>query len=282
MDNSSLQPILAMLGHPVAGNPTQYMIEKAFSHHQLDWRYLSLDVLPEDLATVVRGMRAMGFCGGNCTDPHKQAILQHLDRNGRTAELAGVVNVFLRKDDQLVGENTEGKAVLEALRGKSDPAGRHVVLLGAGRIARAIGVELALAKAAQVTVVNRSEPAGRQLVDLIASKLQVPATLVVWEGEYCVSPDVGVLINATSIAHGDPEAPLPLNLERLSAQTAVVDVTVNPPRTWLVGQAQQHGCAVVDGLTVFVQQAAINFKLWTGMEPDTQVLYEAAEEFLEL
>ena len=80
MSNATLQPILAVLGHGLSANPSQYMLEKAFAHHQLDWRYLSLDVAPEHLADAVRGMRAMGFRGGNCAEPHKQAVLEHLDR----------------------------------------------------------------------------------------------------------------------------------------------------------------------------------------------------------
>jgi len=271
-----------MIGHPLAGNPTQYMLEKAFSHHQLDWRYLSLDVLPEDLATAVRGMRAMGFAGGNCAEPHKQAVLPYLDRNGQTAELSGVVNFFLRKDDQLVGENTEGRAVVEALRRHVDLEGKHVVLLGTGRIARATGVELALAKAGQVTVVGRNEPAGRHLVELIQNKLQVPASLVVWEGPYALPAEARVLIHATSALEGDPEAQLPIELDHLAEETVVADATNNPPRTWLIHQAEQRGCPTVDGLEIFVEQAAINFKLWTGVDPDTTVLSEAVEEFLEI
>jgi shikimate dehydrogenase len=271
-----------MIGHPVAGNPTQYMLEKAFSLHQLDWRYLSLDVLPEDLATAVRGMRAMGFAGGNCSEPHREAIFPHLDRNGQTAELTGVVNFFIRKDDQLVGENTEGKAVVDALRLRGDPADKHVVLLGAGRIARAIAVELALAKVADITVVNRSEPNGRRLVELINTKLQVPASLVLWQGDYALPEGANVLIHATSALEGDSEAQLPLALDKLTEEVVVADVTANPPRTWLVRQAEQRGAPTIDGLEIFVQQAAINFKLWTGLEPDTNVMVEAVEEFLEL
>lgn len=282
MSDSLLQPILAMIGHPVAGNPTQYMIEKAFSHHQLDWRYLSLDVVPDDLATAVRGMRAMGFAGGNCSEPHKQAILQYLDRNGQTAELAGVVNLFIRQDDQLVGENTEGKAVLQALTRRTDPAGKHVVILGTGRIARATAIEAALAKAAQLTVVCRNETAGNELVELLTHKLQANATRLPWEGEFEVPADTNVLINATSICEGDADAELPLKLDHVTEETVVVDVTTLPPRTWLMRHAEERGCPVVDGLEVFVEQTALNFKLWTGIEPDSTVMYEAVEEFLEL
>lgn len=283
MSDSLLQPILALIGHPVAGNPTQYMVEKVFSQLQMDWRYLSLDVAADDLATAVRGMQAMGFAGGNCGQPHKQAVLPYFDRNSQTAELSGVVNVFVRKDDQLVGENTEGKAVLQAVAKRTEVAGKHIVLLGSGGIARAIAIEAALAKAAQVTVVCRSEAAGNQLVELLLHKLQAAAaTRLAWEGEFDVPAETQVLINATSISDGSADTELPVKLAHLAAETVVVDVTPTPPRTWLVREAEQHGLQTIDGLAVFVEQTALNFKLWTGIEPDSTVMYEAAEEFLEL
>lgn len=282
MTDVSLQPILALLGCPVAGNPTQYMMEKALAQHGLDWRYLSLEVSPEDLGDAVRGMRAMGFAGGNCADPHKETIGQHLARLGPTAEMAGVVNLLLREEGELAGENTEGKAVLETVRRRADPAGRRVVLLGSGKLARAVAVEMALAGADHVTVVGRNEEAGRGLAALVADRLEVAAEFVPWQGDYALAPETDVLIHATSIGQSDPLARVPLVPGPLAAPLIVVDTVLTPPDTRLVAQAAAQGCKTVDGLEVFLTQAAIDFRLWTGVEPDVDVLREAVEEFLEL
>jgi shikimate dehydrogenase len=276
--NSSVQPVLALLGLPVAGNPTQFMLEKAFAHHELDWRYLSCEVRPQDLAVAVQGMKAMGFRGGNCSDPHKQTIPAHLDRLTQPAQTIGSVNYLFRDESGLVGDNTEGRALVESLRRKIDPAGRRVVLLGAGRMARAIAFELALAKAAEIVVVNRGEKAGRELVELLG-RLQVPASLVIWEGEYLLPAETEVLIHATSVPGDDP---LPLSLDDLAPEAVVADVGFNPPRTWLLEQARRRGAPTIDGLAVFIEQVALNFRTWTGLDPERTVLREAAEEFLEL
>ena len=267
-----------MLGHPVAGNPAQYMFEKAFAHHELDWRYLSLDVPPEDLANAVRGMRAMGFHGGNCAEPHKRAVLLHLDRNTEAAELSGSVNCILREDRQLVGENTEGKSLLAAVRRRIDPAGKQIVILGAGHLARAIGIELAWAQAGPITIVNRSEAAGRYFAELLTNRLRASACYIAWEGDYAVPPETDVLIHATTIGGNDER--VPVRIDQLRADALVADAIQNPPRTRLVADAQEHGCATIDGLELFVGQAAICFKLWTGIELDTTVMSEAVEEFL--
>jgi shikimate dehydrogenase len=278
----SVQPILVLVGQPVAGNPTQFMMEKAFAHHEIDWRYLSLEVSPDELGDVVRGIRAMGFRGGNCADPYKQTIIPWLDRTGETARRTGVVNLLSRDHRELSGENTEGRGFVEALRRKIDPAGKRVVLLGAGRMARAIGVELVQAHAAEIVVVNRTEPRGRELAELLAGQSGTRASFVLWDREYPVPPDVHVLACAISVAAHRTEEPLPLDLDALDAAAVVADVTYNPPRRWLLREAARRGAATIPGLNILVEQAAINFRFWTGVDPDPTVMREAVEEFLEL
>jgi shikimate dehydrogenase len=277
---SSLQEICTLFGQPVGGNPTQYMMEKAFVHHGLDWRFLTLDVAPDDLADAVRGLRAMGFRGGNITRPHKVAVVQWLDRLSDAAAMIGAVNCIVREERQLVGENTDGKGFMKSLAGVTDPAGKRVVLFGAGGAARAIAVELALAGAAGITVVNRTTERGQELVDLLTSKTEAAATLVVWTGEYAFPGDAEIIINATSIGMNDPDSRLPADFSNAAKNVTVADVVANPPDTRFLEEAREHGATTLDGLGMIVNQAAIAFQLWTGIEPEIAVMREAVEEFL--
>ena len=281
MPNSPLQEICALLGQAVAGNPTQYMIEKLFVHHGLDWRYLTLEVKPEDLGDAIRGIRALGFRGANITKPHKVPVLEYLDRLTEAAKLIGAVNCIIREGRTLIGENTDGKGFLESLRGVTDPHAKRVVLLGAGGAARAIAVELALAGAAAITVVNRSVERGQSLVDRLNEKTPTPATLVAWDGDYRVPADTDVLVNATSIGLNDAAARVPVNLDDTRKSLVVADVIASPPLTRLVRKCRQLGLATLDGVGMIVNQGAIGFKLWTGIDADVPVMREAAEEFVE-
>ena len=167
------QELTACFGQPVAENPTQVMMEAAFRHHGLDWRYLTIEIAPSGLAAAVAGARAMGFRGFNCTIPHKVAVIDHLDGLGESAALMGAVNCVVRRGDKLIGENTDGKGFVKSLKELIDPTGKRVVMFGAGGAARAIGVEVALAGATHVTIVNRSKDRGDQLAGLL--KERVPA-----------------------------------------------------------------------------------------------------------
>src|SRR4051812_23583389 len=176
MSSPSLQEVVCCLGQPVAGNPTQYMMEKAFSAAGLeDWKYLTCEVPPEKLAEAMAGIRALGFTGANFTIPHKVAVIQYLDSLSPAAELAGAVNCVNRVGDKLHGDNADGKGFYQSLRETCDPAGLNVAIMGAGGAARAIAVELALAGANEITIINRSVQPGQALVDLLKAKTSVKA-----------------------------------------------------------------------------------------------------------
>lgn len=282
MSHPAIQEVVAVFGQPVAGNPTQYMMEKAFAQVGLDWRYLTLEVAPEVLGDAIAGMRAMGFRGCNLTIPHKVEVIKFLDRTSEAATLMGAVNCVNRVGTELVGDNTDGKGFVQSLRSLTDPAGRNVVILGAGGAARAIAVEVGLAGAAQITVVNRAVERGQELVNLLNDKVHVASRYVKWEGAFEVPPESEVVINATSIGLGDAEARVPLAVNTLEPDMVVADVIFNPPETRLIRDARQRGCQTLDGLGMLVNQAVIGFKIWTGRDADPGVMRDALEEFLGL
>jgi len=279
------QELVGVFGQPVAENPTQAMVEAAFRHHRLDWRYLTIEVAPAGLAAAVEGARAMGFRGFNCTIPHKVAVIPFLDALGASASLMGAVNCVVARGGQLVGENTDGKGFLESLQPLRDPAGARVLLLGAGGAARAIAVELALAGAASITVVNRSPARGRELADLLRGPVRertggrLEAAFVPWEGDARVPEGTDVVVNSTSIGlYPDVDARVPLDLGTLRPGTVVADVIPNPPRTRLVREAGARGCKVIDGLGMLVGQGRLGIQYWTGVLPDEAPMRKALED----
>src|SRR5260370_17610398 len=125
-----------------AGNPTVAMIEAAYRHHGLDWRYINCEVTAAILADAVRVARALGCAGFNCSLPHKVAVIEHLDGLGESAAIMRAFNCARRRGDKYVGENTDGKGLLMSLEGIVDPRGKRIVLFGGGGPARAPRGEL--------------------------------------------------------------------------------------------------------------------------------------------
>lgn len=273
------QELTACFGKPVAENPTQAMVEAAYRHHGLPWRYLTIEVDPADLEDAVRGARAMGFAGFNCTIPHKVAVIEHLDGLGESASLMGAVNCVVRRGGKFIGENTDGKGFVRSLQELVDPAGKQVLLFGAGGAARAIGVEVSLAGASKITIVNRSEARGRELVALLQEKVPSQAEFIPWDRAIDVPAGTDVVINATSIGlYPDVDARLKLNAESLQPEMVVADVIPNPPQTNLMKDAKARGCRTIDGLGMLVNQGVIGIQYWTGIDPDPGVMRSALEE----
>jgi shikimate dehydrogenase len=269
--------LVGVFGHPVAENPTVVMEEAGFQALGLNWRYLTIEVLPEDLAAAMRGMRAFNMKGINLTIPHKVEVLKYLDEVKPDAALMGAVNTVVRIGDKLVGENTDGKGFMRALTqdAKVNPKGKKVLVLGAGGAARSITVELALAGAQQITIVNRSVERGKGLTELINTKTPAKASFAAWQGRYAIQGDTDILVNATSI--GLP----PLSDEKPEIDYAtirpgmVVCDVIPAPSTPFLKEAQERGAKSVDGLGMLVYQGAIGFKLWTGLEAPVKAMYQA-------
>lgn len=273
------QELTACFGQPVSENPTQAMIEAAYKHHRLDWRYLTIEVAPGHLGDAVKGARAMGFKGFNCTIPHKVAVISHLDGLGESASVMGAVNCVVRRGEKLIGENTDGKGFLESLKELTDPKGKRIVVFGAGGAARAITVELALAGASHFTLVNRGINRGEELLKLLREKVKAKVDFVPWKGDFKILGDSDVVINATSIGlYPDKDARLELDISTLKPSMVVADVIPNPPETRLVKDARSKGCKVIDGLGMLVNQGVIGIKHWTGIDPDPKVMRKALED----
>ena len=274
-----LSRLTGSFSQSAAGNPTVAMIEAAYRHHGLNWRYINCEVAPERLGDAVHGARAMDWAGFNCSLPHKVAVIEHLDGLGESAAIMGAVNCAVRRGNEYIGENTDGKGFLRSLEGVVEPRGKRIVLFGAGGAARAIGVELALAGAYSISVVNRSSERGAELVAVINEKTPAKAEQIVWESKYKVHPDADIVINATSIGlYPQVDSRLDIDIESLRPAMIVADVIPNPPHTHLIKDAEARGCAIVDGLGMLVNQGVISIKYWTGIDADATIMRRKLED----
>ncbi len=226
--------LTGVFGYPVDENPTVVMIEAGFAALNLPWRYLNLKVPPKDLAAAVTGLRAMGFRGINLTIPHKCEVIKHLDEVADDARIMGAVNTVYVQDGRLIGANTDGKGFLRALNddARLNPAGKKFVVLGAGGAARAITVELALAGAAEIVIVNRGEARGWDLVALLLNHTGTHATYQPWSDNLAIPEGTDVLVNATSIGLYPDVHDMPsLDYTTIRPGMVVCDVIPNPPQT---------------------------------------------------
>ena len=276
MEKNYRAELVGVLGDPVDGNPTGVMEEAGFEHAGLNWRYITVRVLPEDLDAAMAGVRAFNMRGVNLTMPHKINVLRHMDELSEAARVIGAVNtVVCREDGTMFGENTDGKGFVQSLTDAGIAlSGKNICLLGAGGAARSIGVECALAGAASIAVVNRNVRRGEALAAVIRDNTRASARFIPWEGKAAAPEGTDILINATCVGlhpHCD-ECP-DVDFDSVRAGMVVCDVIFNPVDTPFLQQAADRGARTIDGLGMLVNQGAINYTLWTGQPAPRDVMY---------
>ena len=97
MSGTFVSTLTGSFSTPAGENPTVAMIEAAYRHHGIDARYLNCEVAADALGDAVRGARAMGWAGFNCSLPHKVAVIEYLDELAESASIIGAVNCVVAR-----------------------------------------------------------------------------------------------------------------------------------------------------------------------------------------
>lgn len=275
--------LTGVFGDPVDDNPTGVVEEAAFAAKNLNYRYLTIKVLPEDLRKAMDSVKIFDMKGINLTMPHKIKVLPYLDELSPAAEIIGAVNTVIQKEGRLFGENTDGKGFVTALKNSGETLDKkNVTILGAGGAARAIAVECALNGAAHINIINRSIEKGEELASLIQMKTDSSAKYLNWKNNMEIPSDTDILINATSIGFSPNVTDKPdIDYTTITPEMCVCDVIFNPAETIFLKSAAENGAKTITGLGMLVQQAALNFTLWTGVEAPVDVMEDALKKEFE-
>ena len=284
-EQNYLDNLVGVFGHPVAENPGVVIQEAAFRNLGLErWHFLTIDVEPGSLGDAIKGLKAMKMRGINCTIPHKIEVIKYLDKVAPSAKLIGAVNTIINENGVLTGENTDGKGFMIALESAGvNPAGKSVVVLGAGGASRAICVELSLAGARKLTIVNI--PKDSALADSLIRNLKENTTVAIeyvpWAGTFKIPADTDIVVNATSIGlYPNVNDKPDIDYDTITKKMYVQDVIPNPAFTPFLGEADRRGVRWQSGMQMLINQAALNITMWTGLKPDKEVMRQALEKAL--
>jgi len=274
---------MCCLGPSLAGNPTQYVMEKCFQPAGWDRRFLSLQVAQEDLSAAVDGMRAMEFRGAVLTGSFQKEVLDCLTTISADGKQVGAVNCLYRDEEKnWLGENTVGTGFLRSLKTVLDPSGCKVLILHSGLTARAIALALAGESVAEIVVASREVDSGNGLVTWLQDATECPARFVPWEGDLEVEADVRLVIHAPEAGEAEAAEHSALAVSTLSAEMLLADCCLTSPTTAFLRAGTACGCVTLQGQWIQVMQWTECVRLWTGMEPETEVMRESLEEYLGL
>ncbi len=272
--------VVGVIGDAVRGSLSPRIHNAAFAAVRLNWCYVAFSVTRDALADALRGLAALGIAGANVTVPHKEAALAYLDETSDDARLIGAVNTIQVAGRRLIGHNTDGSGLLDALRsdGRLRVAGIRAVIVGAGGAARAAAFALAGAGATAIAIANRNWDRARSLADAVrrlVPRCAVEAVPLDGTSVAAALREAGLLIQATTVGGGAERASSPVASEALHPRLLVMDMIYEPRETVLLREARARGCRTLGGLPMLVYQGARAFEIWTGQPAPIAAMREA-------
>lgn len=268
--------IVGIFGHPVEHTASPYIHNAAFEALKLNWAYLPFEVAPQLLESAVKAIIPLNIQGVNVTIPHKKAVVPFLDELSPEADFIGAVNTIVKKDDKLIGHNTDGEGFIKALEEeKISLSEKNILILGAGGASYGICRELLSKGVGKLTIANRTLKKAEDLQKLLVKVDILPLERISLES---ILKDTNIIINTTSVGMKEND-PLLINGDCLtSSLEAVVDIIYSPPETKLLKMAKDKGIKTVNGLSMLLYQGALSFELWTGKKAPIEVMREALRE----
>ncbi len=262
--------VFGVIGDPVAQSMSPLLFNHWFGQQRIHAVYMPLRVAAENdsLARFLDACRQrlwLDVGGFSITHPHKTAAFAWLGREAdRAAENIGAVNTLVYRNGGVRGYNTDCHAVIDSLLAalgcsRPDLRGLPVDVLGTGGAARA-AVSGLRDFGANVVLYGRSKTAANQLQN------DLGCSAYPWDQR--VRRQGRVLVNCTTVGMAPKGDASPMPAESLIGCELVFDLVYNPLQTRLLRDAADRDVRTLNGLDMFIRQAAVQFQLWTGQSPD--------------
>jgi len=268
--------VYGVVADPVAHSLSPVVHNAALAAAGIDAVYVPFRVPAEQFDEFLSNAPRWPLAGLSVTIPHKETVLRHCRRQDDLVKAIGAANTLAFGPDGISAFNTDATAAVESLEAAiaeqellADGSGMPVktaLVLGAGGAARAVAFGLKR-KGIDVTVTSRTA----ERADKIAAAVGCKA--VAWNSRYRLPYDC--LVNATPVGMHPNVDETPYEKDHLRPYMIVFDTVYNPENTLLMKEARATGCRTITGVEMFVRQAAIQFRIWHGVDPAPQVMREA-------
>jgi 3-dehydroquinate dehydratase/shikimate dehydrogenase len=254
--------VYGVIADPLGQDIASRIYNAGFDELDLNKVYLPFRVPVENLDEFLADCRQLGVCGLSVMVPHQAAVIPKLTKVDGAVRGVGAANTIVFQGDDLIGYNTVYRAAMDCIdaiagsRSDSLPlSGRKALVLGAGALAKAVIFGLRR-RGAEVAIANRTFERAGELAK------EFGCTPVEWEKRHTLTP--AVLVNSTPVGMHPNVDESPFDKQYLRPAMIVLDTVYNPEQTLLVKDARDRRCRVVTGVEMFVRQAAVQFRHFTG------------------
>jgi 3-dehydroquinate dehydratase / shikimate dehydrogenase len=257
--------VFGVVADPVAHSLSPLIHNVGFGELGMNRVYVPFRVPHEHLKSFLEECQELGVRGLSVTIPHKETILPLLDARDEAVEGIKAANTLVFRDGKRHGYNTDHQAALDSIehtmalsKGENSMAGKTALVLGAGGAAKALVFGLRR-KGCDVVIASRTLERAEELASLFRGRA------VGWSIRHGIRCDL--IVNCTPVGMHPNVNESPFDGAVFKPDQVVFDTVYNPEQTLFVKEARKAGCTVITGIDMFVGQAAVQFKLFTGAEP---------------
>ena len=275
--------VFGVVADPVQHSLSPLIHNRSYAELNMNAVYLPFRVAREDLSNFVNfASQKLGLKGLSVTIPHKSGVISMLTQLDPAVETIGACNTVVFDNGNLFGYNTDYLAAVlcieTAMIGRplkqNEPSpleGLSALVLGAGGAGKALAYGLH-ERGARVTIAARNVDEAEKVANWVG------CSFCSWEER--TGYIVQVLCNCTSVGMFPNVDDSPMELQYLRGGMTVFDCVYNPETTYLLRMAREKGCKAVSGVEMFVGQACLQFKLFTGCKASASFMRRVVREAL--
>ena len=274
---------LGLIGNPIRHSLSPQLHNAVFARLGINAVYIPMEVEASQLEKALCGLQSIGFRGINVTIPYKESVVQYMDELSAEAQDCGAVNVIHFKQGKMIGHNTDGQGFIRSLQEEGVILNGKALILGAGGAARSIVVALARAGIDKIELFDIAAQRAEDLARLASdgSAAQITGHLMNEPHFLSSASTANLIINCSPVGMHPHISSSPITtLKAVKAGTVVVDIIYNPEETRFLKLAKQQGCKTMNGLPMFVHQAALTEQILLGITPPTEYMKEVVRHCL--
>ena len=247
----------------VIGNPIDHSLSPRIHNfwikkYNIKAIYEKVKLEKNEIKEIINELKENKIDGINITIPFKKDVIPYLDEMTDIAQETQSVNTIFKKDNKIIGENTDVYGFSEAIKLSSfNPKNKKALILGAGGVSPSIILAL---KKMGVSVISLSNRTKQKAEDL---KKSFPFIKIIDWGETVKSD---LIVNATSVGIKTNDE-IKLDLSKIGGQL-FYDVIYNPSQTNFLSKAKELGKKTENGKNMFIYQAFKAFKIWHDVNPE--------------
>ena len=274
---------LGIIGKPLGHSLSPILHLKGMEKLNISYSYEKWEIEEDKLGVFIDSVKdkKSEILGFNVTIPYKEKIIKYLDKLDQTCLSLGAVNTVKYVDGQLIGYNTDGLGLAESLKRHGFQFNdKRILIIGSGGAARGIALFIAKGRPINIDITGRNEVKGLELSSEVENLTD--STFFKLENIYHLEIEkYDLIIQTTPVGMKNIPGVLSFPYEKLKPGQVVVDIVYNPIMTEFLARCSQKVNIAIGGLEMLVYQGYHSFKIWTGLEENTEEMLETGKKILE-